>query len=42
MLLELLVLALLAAALTAPILVRAVAARQQKLGHARDRARRRA
>jgi hypothetical protein len=41
-LLELLVLALLAAALTAPILVRAVAARQQKLGHARVRARRRA
>ena len=42
MLLELLVLALLAAVLTTPILMRAAAARQRRLGHARARAERRA
>jgi hypothetical protein len=41
-LLELLVLALLAAALTAPIAVRAIALHRRRLGHARARARRRA
>jgi hypothetical protein len=41
-LLELLVLALLAAALTAPIAVRAIAVRRRHVGQARDRARRRA
>ena len=40
--LELLVLALLAAALAVPIAVRAVAVRKRRLGHARARARRRA
>ena len=42
MLLELLVLALLAAALAAPMVVRAVAARKRRAGQARARARRRA
>ena len=42
MLLELLVLALLAAALTAPIAARAIAVRRRHAGQARDRARRRA
>jgi hypothetical protein len=41
-LLELLVLALLAAVLTAPMLIRAARTRQQRLGHARARAKRRA
>jgi hypothetical protein len=41
-LLELLVLALLAAALTAPIAARGIAVRRRRLGHARARARRRA
>jgi hypothetical protein len=42
MLLELIVLALLAAALTAPIAARAVTIHRRRLGHARARARRRA